>query len=250
MTLERWQARAEWPLLVVSVLFLTAYSMQVLVPHPAVAGPAGILVTASWIVFAIDYVVSIVLAPQRGKWFVRHIHELVIVLLPALRPLRLLRLITLIAVLQRVAGNALRGRVVTYVVAASTLLVYLSGLAIYDAERSHPDASILSFGDAIWWAIVTITTVGYGDLYPVTIAGRFIAVGLMMCGIALLGVVTATLASWLVEKVSAVRSTGETATSEQVESLRSEIRNLQEQLIQVSKPVGDAKELSDSGTAT
>jgi hypothetical protein len=66
-----------------------------------------------------------------------------------------------------------------------------------DAERDAPDASIAIMGDALWWAI---TTVGYGDRYPTTTTGRAIAVELMMAGIALLGVVTATLASWLVDR--------------------------------------------------
>jgi voltage-gated potassium channel len=54
----------------------------------------------------------------------------------------------------------------------------------------------------MWWALTTITTVGYGDHYPVTTMGRFVAAGLMIGGIAVLGVVTASVASWLVEQVS------------------------------------------------
>jgi voltage-gated potassium channel len=58
-----------------------------------------------------------------------------------------------------------------------------------------PDANITDFGDAIWWAVTTMTTVGYGDRYPVTSAGRMVAFALMIGGIALLGTATATLAS-------------------------------------------------------
>lgn len=225
MTLERWERAAEWPLIVISVLFLAAYSVQVLSQGTA-STVAGRFMTVTWGLFLVDYVVSLWLAPRRLSWFMRHLHELAIVLLPMLRPLRLLRLVTLIGVLQRVAGNALRGRVLTYVIAASGLLVYLGALAMYDAERAAPDASIDSFGDAAWWAIVTITTVGYGDLSPVTATGRVIAVGLMIGGIALLGVVTATLASWLVEKVSAEDSKSQAITVEHLELLREEIRAL------------------------
>lgn len=70
-----------------------------------------------------------------------------------------------------------------------------------DAERGQVGATISSFGDAWWWAITTMTTVGYGDRYPVTTTGRFVAVGLMIGGIALLGTVTASLASWLSDRV-------------------------------------------------
>jgi voltage-gated potassium channel len=118
-------------------------------------------------------------------------------------------LITLISVLQKSAGAALRGKVTVYVAFTSALLVLVAALAILDAEQNVPGATITDFGDALWWAVVTITTVGYGDLYPVTGLGRFIAVGLMIAGIALIGSVTATLASWFVDKVKeAAQETG------------------------------------------
>ncbi len=230
MTLARWEEVTEWPLTIASVLFLAAYSLQVLAPHSVASGPAQWVIVITWVGFAVDYAVSLVLAEQRLKWFLRNLPALAIVALPALRPLRLLRLITLIAVLQKVAGNALRGRVVTYVVSASVLLVYMAALAIYDAERAAPDATIVSFGDGVWWAFTTITTVGYGDLTPVTTTGRVIAVALMIGGIALLGVVTATLASWLVEKVSAEEEVHQTATRAQMDVLHAEILGLRADL--------------------
>ncbi|WP_104091439.1 potassium channel family protein [Arthrobacter sp. GMC3] len=226
MTLERWQKLSEWPLIIISILFLGAFSLQVLSTSAAVATTASNFITITWGIFVLDYAYSLFLAPNRKKWFVRHLHELAIVVLPMLRPLRLLRLVTLVSVLHRVAGNALRGRVVTYVIGASSLLVYIGALAMYDAERNAPGASITTFADALWWSVVTITTVGYGDFAPVTGLGRGIAVGLMIGGIALLGIVTATLASWLVEKVSATESRAEGATAEHVEQLLAEIREL------------------------
>jgi len=86
-------------------------------------------------------------------------------------------------------------------IGAFIFLAFCAALAELDAERNAPDASIVTFGDALWWAATTMTTVGYGDTYPVTGRGRLIAVALMIGGIALLGTVTATLASWLVEAV-------------------------------------------------
>lgn len=103
------------------------------------------------------------------------------------------------------------------------LLAFCGALAVLDAERGAPGANISTFGDAFWWAIATMTTVGYGDRYPVTDEGRVAAVALMIGGVAVLGLVTATLASWLVERVS-------DAEQEQTEDLRSEIRELHEQL--------------------
>jgi len=106
-----------------------------------------------------------------------------------LRPLRLLRLVKLLSILQLAAVSTLRGRIVLYAAGSSVLFVTVAALAIFDVERNAPGATITSFGDALWCAVVTITTVGYGDMSPVTLPGRFIAVGMMVAGIALLGTV-------------------------------------------------------------
>jgi voltage-gated potassium channel len=73
--------------------------------------------------------------------------------------------------------------------AARGLVLFVAALAVLQAERGHPGGNIESFGDALWWAVTTVTTVGYGDRFPVTTTGRFVAGGLMLAGIALLGVV-------------------------------------------------------------
>lgn len=106
----------------------------------------------------------------------------------------------------------------------------MAALAILDAERGAEGSNIGSFRDALWWAFATVTTVGYGDRFPVTVGGRGVAVGLMLAGIALIGVVTATFASWLIERVAEVEEEGQQATrrdvavlSRQIEELRSEL---------------------------
>lgn len=104
--------------------------------------------------------------------------------------------------LNRHAATNLRGRVLTYLVGASSLLGFCAALAVLDAERASPDANITSIGDAAWWALTTMTTVGYGDCYPSTTMGRWVAAGLMIGGVAIIGTVTGTIASWLVECIS------------------------------------------------
>ena len=83
--------------------------------------------------------------------------------------------------------------------------MFFLALATLQAERDAPGANIVTFGDAIWWAIVTIATVGYGDLYPVTPLGRFYAVLLMAGGIAIVGTASATIISYLNERVAGLR---------------------------------------------
>ncbi len=93
-------------------------------------------------------------------------------------------------------GFRFGGRFGTAVVA-----VGLGSLAVLDAERSAPEANITSFGDALWWSATTVTTVGYGDRFPVTTEGRLVAVVLMLLGIAVVSSVTAAVASWFLSQV-------------------------------------------------
>ncbi|MBE4719553.1 potassium channel family protein [Pseudarthrobacter sp. AB1] len=200
MTQLEWNRRSEWPLTAAALIFLAAYSVQVITNTESLL--VEILIWVTWAVFVLDYVVNLALAPQRGRWFVRNLHELAIVALPALRPLRLLRLVTLLRAMHRVGGNALRGRVLTYVLGAAALLIYVGALAVLDVEENAVGSNLTTFGDAIWCALTTITTVGYGDHYPVTVLGRCVAAGLMIGGVAVLGVVTASVASWMVQTVA------------------------------------------------
>ena len=83
-----------------------------------------------------------------------------------------------------------------------------------------------SFGAALWWSITTITTVGYGDTFPVTTAGRFIAASLMFAGIAVLGVVTASFASWLIERVTEIEEDSQESVEDEIRALSAEVRRL------------------------
>ena len=228
MSQERWQKITEIPLAITAFVFLVAYAWQVIANLQGTAGAvAELAIWATWAIFAIDYTVNLWLAPRRWTWFRTHIFDLLIVVLPVLRPLRLLRLITILSVLQRTAGAAFRERVVVYVAGASALLVFIAALAVLDAERSAEGATITTFGSSLWWAFVTITTVGYGDFSPVTVVGRLIAAGLMLGGVALLGVVTATLASWIVERVAKHEEGSQTATRGEIKALAEQITQLQ-----------------------
>jgi voltage-gated potassium channel len=239
--LARWEKAMEWPLAFAALIFFAAYAVEITLNLGGTeALIANLAISATWVVFAVDYVVRISIAENRWRWFYTHLLDLAIVALPLLRPLRLMRFFTVLALIQRGAGDMLRSQVVIYTVGATVLMIVVSALAVLDAERD--EGTITTFGDAIWWAFVTITTVGYGDYFPVTLTGRVVSVGLMIGGIALIGVVTATLASWIVERVAdkvsadvaspdsatpdAATPDAIPATAHQVDELRREVAEL------------------------
>jgi voltage-gated potassium channel len=240
--LQRFEDRTEWPLAIVALLFLIAFSVQVLAhPHGHSKTAIEVLMWVIWGVFVADYFARLCLASGRLRWFVRHLFDLAIVGLPILRPLRLLRLVVLVAALQKVIGGAVRGRVVVYTASSAVLLLYAGSLAILDAEHDQPGTKITTFANALWWSICTVTTVGYGDESPVTGTGRLIAALLMLGGIGLVGTVTATLASWIVQRVAQEDNEHQAATAAQIDALRDDVQlqtaNLRNEIRQLTEVV-------------
>jgi voltage-gated potassium channel len=210
-SVERWEKRAEIPLLLLAVAFLIAYAWPVLDPRldPDLR---TILELASWTVwaaFVIDFLARLYMADERRRYAVSHWYDVALIVLPMLRPLRLLRLLAFARVLNRSAAGSLVGRVSAYVAGTALMALGLGALAALDAEQDAPNANITTFGDALWWSATTVTTVGYGDHFPVTTTGRLVAVALMLVGIACIGAITAGVAAWLVAQVDAdARSDG------------------------------------------
>ncbi|HCT75243.1 MAG TPA: ion transporter [Micromonosporaceae bacterium] len=180
---------------------------------------------AIWVLFIADYLVRLALADRWRAFVRRNWFDLPILALPMLRPLRLLRVLVALRVLGRGGARFARGRVVASIAAAVAAGGAVAALAMLDAERSNAAANIRDYGDALWWAMSTITTVGYGDRYPTTTEGRLVAAALMVAGIAMLGVITASLASWFVERVSEV-SRAEQAVEVKLDALISEVEKL------------------------
>ena len=200
---ERWERNAEVPLLFLALPFLAAYAILV-IDQGLAPNIREALVTVSWTVwvaFGIDFAVRLYLTEERLLYARQHWYDVALIALPVLRPLRLLRLFALARILNRSAAGSLVGQVTTYAAGVAVMSVGLGSLAILDAEQDAPHANITTFGDALWWSATTVTTVGYGDRYPVTTEGRYIAVALMVVGIGLVGAVTAAVAAWMVRQV-------------------------------------------------
>ena len=197
---KRWKRLTEWPMIAIAVVFLAVYSAEVLTDSGEEGGHEAVL-DCCWALFAVDFAVRLATAPRRWHWLRHNILDFASVALPALRPLRLVRILAAFRVFQRRAETTFRGRLVLYTGGLSVLLVWMGALVVLQAERHAPGALITDVGRALWWSLVTVTTVGYGDISPVTPTGRIVATGFMFFGIALLGVVTGLFSSWIVERV-------------------------------------------------
>lgn len=239
MTLDTWERRTDWPLAGLALVFLGCYAWPIL--DPGLASPVrtalGVGGIAIWALFAIDYAARVYLAEHRGRYVRRHVPDLALLILPMLRPLRALRVLLAFTKVNRRAATSFRGQAAIYVAGAAATGVFVAALAMLDAERGHPGAAIDTFGDALWWACTTVTTVGYGDEFPVTAEGRLIAVGLMLAGIALLGVVTAALASWFVERIGRVEE-AEQQTQRDLDVILAELRDLRAAVEVLREPAG------------
>ena len=210
--LERFEHAVEVPLLVLALAMVPLLVLPLVLDLPS--GVRASFIALDWFIwaaFAFEYVVRLVLTDKRWRFVRREWPDLLIIALPFLRPLRivrsaralrLLRLTRLVGVLSR-AGQLARRLLVRHklhyaVLVTMAVVVGAAGLIL--AAEDGSGGSIDSFGDALWWAVTTVTTVGYGDTFPVTPAGRGIAAFLMVAGIALFGVLTANVAAFFIEE--------------------------------------------------
>jgi voltage-gated potassium channel len=182
-----------------------------------------------WVLFVVDYLVRLAMATDRLSFVRRSWLDLVIIAVPIVRPLRAVRGLQALRAISYGGASLTRRNVVAAVAITVAAGGAVASLSMLDAERSNPDANIKTYGDALWWALSTMTTVGYGDRYPTTAEGRLIAAALMLAGVALLGVITASLASWFVERIGqANRIEQETLLTIRV--LRTDLDELRQEL--------------------
>ena len=217
--LATWRRWTDLPLLVIAVGSLPLLLLEIVADRLSDADQNFLIAVnvLVFIAFAIDYIVELAITDNRSKYVRTQWASLLIVisqflaLLPALGFLGILRgarALRIVGTLSRVIGigatSKEQGRKffkekaasVAFGMSAFTLIT--SAVAFTIAEDVGDGRRINSFFDALWWSASTITTVGYGDIYPVTVAGKVIAFFTMLVGVSSLAVVTARIAQFLV----------------------------------------------------
>ena len=195
------------------ILAISILSLIVLVIYylPAVSktetGIALILDTLFSIIFLFDFFHSLIKAPDRKEYFLKKGGWLDLLgSIPFISIFRILRIARAFRIIRRVRKKDIwsiykqnKGESVFWSsVLITILLLTVISLLIVRVEAPAPDAQITTTSDALWWSLVTVTTVGYGDLVPVTNAGRFLAATLMTVGVAFISVITSYITTHLV----------------------------------------------------
>jgi voltage-gated potassium channel len=196
---ERIDRATRLPMVLLSIVFLFAVAIPELIEVPPDVDEMLEAVNwMIWAIFAFELGVMTYLAPNRLQYLREHWIDVLTVLVPFLRPVRLLRIVVVSARLWNEARVLIYQRTFSTVAMTSIVSALSAATLIYVVERGG-DGPIQTFPDALWWAAATVTTVGYGDVFPKTPAGRGIAFLLMLIGISVFGVLTARVAALFVE---------------------------------------------------
>jgi voltage-gated potassium channel len=202
MTLNQWQKKMALPTLILSLIYTITfvYPIYFFPVANSVKNFCSVLNYLSWGAFALDYLIQMTLAPNKKKYFKTHLLELVLVVVPFFRPLRALRALVFTTQASVRSKLTLIKSIPLVMTAAALLMIIIMGAAILDIERSAPGSNIHTPMDALWWGLVTITTIGYGDRFPVTTEGRLIAGVLIIFGVAMISTITASFAAWILSQ--------------------------------------------------
>lgn len=197
----------------------------------------GAIGAACWLYFLVDYLVRLGLARRRA-WFLRaRWLDLALIVVTVLPHLHFLRVVALVIVVHHLAVRSLRNQVLIYTAFVTVVLMWGVAVNVLVVERHVPGSTIRTLGDAIWWAVTSVTTVGYGDTYPRTPIGRLLGSVLVVGGVALIGVWTAWFANWLFSRADAPARPAPPPGDEPSDTaaLAGEIRALREELAELRR---------------
>ena len=198
---EKYLTKVEGLFTVLGFIFLVAFSAPIIFTglSPTTRHVAVVTQIVIWLIFITYYAVSIATADNKRTYLKANRFGIITVVLPILQPFRALRALAVVVFATKKRGSNKRRSLIatTSIVALATW--FFAGLAVTEAERISSDSTISDVGDGWWWSITTMATVGYGDIYPTTTAGRIVGGMLMVISIALIGTMTATIASYFTE---------------------------------------------------
>lgn len=240
---KRLLKRMEWPLAILALLVVPVLILEDRSTNPAIRWVCSSINWFVWLAFVGEFGLQMSLEKKWGRFFRKSWFKLLIIVLSppflvpdglqtirgvrAFRILRLLRLVRGGAVATiglRSAKKALGSHGFPYVMVLAAASIALGAAAIYRVEQQ----TVHSPADALWWAVVTVTTVGYGDVSPVSGEGRLVALALMCVGVVVISILTATLSSFFVGEDSDrdYRQVASrlAAVEQQLEALLSEVR--------------------------
>ena len=197
------------------------------------------------LIFAVDYVARFYLSKEKKKFFKENLFDLIAIipfnsLFAAFRAFRIfriakltklsklmrfIRLTAFLGVVKKKTADILRTNGFLYVLYANVVLVLLSSIIKVFVEK-------MPFGDALWWSVVTVTTVGYGDFSPSSVVGRVIAVILMLFGIGLIGMLTGAITTYFTSRKSQEDDPSKQQLQDLIESMDPDQR---EKLLQIAR---------------
>jgi voltage-gated potassium channel len=201
---DRIERVTKYPLVLLGVAWLV---VAIAVLTKDLNGSASTFLVGSlfvlWAIALVEYAVRLVITPDRRGYLKRRWVEPATVLVPPLQGWHLVgmeKMSLLVYEGELRAETILKHHSLFRVLIAAAGTLFVGSWLVLLFEENAKGSNIHSYPEALWWAIVTVTTVGYGDRYPVSAGGRAVAVVLMLVGIGLIGVLTATVASVFVKE--------------------------------------------------
>ena len=236
----RWNAQSEdgqvmlslpWEIFVlgVAILSIVNLALALILRNPDLHQVVAVMDSIIILIFIMDLVRRLRVAEDNRRYLVEGWGWVdAISIIPLLRVARLLRIVRVIRVMQRMGGpSAALTAFFKHRATGGLLLVLLIALLVLEfgslsmlwAERGEPEATILTAEDALWYLVVTMSTVGYGDLAPVTQVGRVVGVAIIIVGVGVFGTLTGFLATIFLEPVGPAPEDGFETEPEPLESV-------------------------------
>ena len=199
-----------WPLAALAMAYVLVYVFPIFAypVTPRLATGCHAIEYLIWGVFVVDYVFQLMLAGNKKEFLRKEWLSMLFVAFPFFRPIRVLRAVIILRQATSRPQNTVLSSMPWVIAMLGPLMMLISAAAELNVERFAPGSNIHSVGDALWWSLVTMTTIGYGDKYPVTTEGRLIAAVLIIFGIGIVASLTGYFASWMFKQASSVHQEG------------------------------------------